>query len=90
MVDWGINVTRPTFSPTIFQSEGYWMVNRDTWSLYVQNASIAYARVITNIIIIIAAIKKAEETKRSRCYCDHIFFHTLMHSKCVDRSVYKS
>ena len=41
------------------------MVNRDTWSLYVQNASIAYARVITNIIIIIAAIKKAEETKEA-------------------------
>ncbi|HYZ50546.1 MAG TPA: hypothetical protein VE593_06645 [Nitrososphaeraceae archaeon] len=65
MLDWGINVTWPTFSPTVFQSEGYWMLNRDTGSLYVQNASIAYARVITNIIIIIAAIKKAEETKEA-------------------------
>ena len=64
MVDWGINVTRPTFSPTIFQSEGYWMVNRDTGSLYVQNASIAYARVITNIIIIIAAIKQKKQRKQ--------------------------
>jgi hypothetical protein len=64
MMDWGINVTWPTFSPTVFQSEGYWMVNRDTGSLYVQNASIAYARVITNIIIIIAAIKQKKQRKQ--------------------------